>query len=503
MTRIEKECNRIAEYGCQIDELSLNSKFEELKKVLDDMIEYKNADDNVSNDVNFNYYLGTGFGIYADYVQQSANDKFDSSVIDLRRKSMFYFRKSLELNNGVSNPDSRLKLCILTNYANQLVIAGRYIEALNVYRNVLEIDNEFSMGMGNYGRTLMFLANMVNDKGHYQELHCYAYHALKKALQNIDYDMHEQALSAFGKLVEEYEALPSVDYVNKPIVFPEYALGDSDEEIQYRKWCLKNHLFLNPLNDVVEIESAFAHDPLNIIKYTEDITASDSINGNPAEPPRWFAMLNNLKEEYIYARYLCFISSEEDANPHFADKDVTLSFGSFDNTVYSIRVEQGKTAFRVLYSLLDKICFFVNDFWRIGLEEGKVTANRICKAKNYPKDNKALMSLYWVLCEFFEKYGDAEHPYEKELAILRNALEHKYVKIHKGDWNRRLKIESDSFYHISENDLRANTIRLLQLVRESLMYLIYAIEKEEIKKSKSKSYVGTMPISNYPDSWKI
>jgi len=319
MTRIEKECNRIAEYGCQIDELSLNSKFEELKKVLDDMIEYKNADDNVSNDVNFNYYLGTGFGIYADYVQQSVNDKFDSSVIDLRRKSMFYFRKSLELNNGVSNTDSRLKLCILTNYANQLVIAGRYIEALNVYRNVLGIDNEFSMGMGNYGRTLMFLANMVNDKGHYQELHCYAYHALKKAIQNIDYDMHEQALSAFGKIVEEYEALPSIDYVNKPIVFPEYTLGDSDEEIQYRKWCLKNHLFLNPLNDVIEIESAFAHDPLNIIKYTEDITASDSINGNPAEPPRWFAMLNNLKEEYIYARYLCFISSQEDAYPHFAD----------------------------------------------------------------------------------------------------------------------------------------------------------------------------------------
>lgn len=31
MTRIEKGYNRIAEYGCQIDELSLNSKFEELK----------------------------------------------------------------------------------------------------------------------------------------------------------------------------------------------------------------------------------------------------------------------------------------------------------------------------------------------------------------------------------------------------------------------------------------------------------------------------------------
>ena len=34
MTRIEKEYNRIAEYGCQIDELSLNSKFEEFFCVL-------------------------------------------------------------------------------------------------------------------------------------------------------------------------------------------------------------------------------------------------------------------------------------------------------------------------------------------------------------------------------------------------------------------------------------------------------------------------------------
>ena len=77
-------------------------------------------------------------------------------------------------------------------------------------------------------------------------------------------------------------------------------------------------------------------------------------------------------------------------------------------------------------------------------------AKHIYKAANYPKDNIALMSLYWVLCEFFEKYGEAEDPSERDLAVLRNALEHKFVKVHEYSWDRVLQLESDSFYHVSE-----------------------------------------------------
>ena len=500
--KVTKEVrDRIEQYGSEVDRLSIGKEYDKLKILLDEMEQFKKTNEGISEDAGFNYYIGTGYGTYSDYIVKLGKKHTDSNVIELRRWSMFYLRKAITLYDSTNHTDSRAKLRILTNYANGLDTAGRCIEALRIYRKVLAINGHFSIAQGNYGRALQFLANMVNDGGHCNELHCYAYQAIKKAFAIQDFDMHEQATAVFQNMINKYEALPIHDILTKSITHNEYELGESEEEIQYRTWCLNHHFFLNPLNEVIEIESAFAHDPLTITTYTEDIHLFDSVSGNPAEPPRWFAMLNQLKEEYIYARYLCFEGSEKYGDIHFADKDVKLSLASYDYANYSIRIEQMKSSFRILYSMLDQICFFVNDFWQLGLGERKADANNICKAPNYPKDNIVLMSLYWVLCEFFEKYGEAELPSEKNLSILRNALEHKYVKVHEYGWNRKLQIESDSFYHISENELKKHTLRLLQISREALMYLVYAIGVEESKKEKPDK-VAPMSLSDFPDEWK-
>jgi len=493
--------NKIEQYGAEVDRLSFGREYDNLKLLIDEMEQFKNTDKEIKDDAAFNYYLGTAYGTYSDYLVRSGKNHTDSDVIELRRTSMFYFRKGIDAYDPSVHTDPRAQLRILTNYANGLDTAGRVIEALNIYRRVISLNDLFSIARGNYGRALQFLANMVNDSGHYKELHCYAYQAVKIALSIDDPDMHEQAVAAFQRIVDRYEASPSKDILSEPINNKEYKLGETTEEIDYRTWCLNNHLFLNPLNEVLEKESAFAHDPLTIVTYTEDIDAVDSVSGNPAEPPRWFAMLNQLKEEYVYARYLCFEGCEKYGDVHFADKDVKLSLASYDYSNYSIRIEQLKSSFRILYSMLDQICFFVNDFWNLGLEERKADAFHICKASNYPKDNIVLMSLYWVLCEFFEKYGDAETASEKDLATLRNAFEHKFVKVHEYEWKKKLQLESDSFYHISEDDLKKQTLKLLEISREALMYLVYAIGVEESKKEKSDKAVS-MPLSDFPDEWK-
>ena len=406
----EEDRIKIEQYGAKVDCLAIGREYDKLKLLLDEMEQFKNSNEEVKNDAGFNYYLGTGLGTYSDYLVRSGKKHTDADVIEIRRTSMFYLRKGLALYNPTVHTDPRAQLRILTNYANELDTAGRVLEALRIYRRVIDISDRFSIARGNYGRALQFLANMVNDGGHYKELHCYAYQAIKEALSIEDSDMHEQAVEAFQKIVDEYEALPTKDILVEPIVNEEHKMGDTDEEIEYREWCLKHHLFLNPLNEVRELETAFAHDPLTITTYTEDMHAADAVSGSPAEPPRWFAMLNQLKEEYVYARYLCFEGAEKYGDVHFADKDVTISLANFDYTNYSIRIEQLKSSFRILYSMLDQICFFVNDFWQLGLDERKADAYHICKSANFPEDNIVLMSLYWVLCEFFEKYGEAEDP---------------------------------------------------------------------------------------------
>ena len=498
---MNKLLDKIEQYGGKLDQLIDAKDYAKIKVLLDEMEQFTKIDETVNSNVAMNYYLGTGFGTYSDSEVRGGKKNTDIDVVELRRRAMFYFRRGIQFYNLEENRNPRLFFCLMTNYANLLDTAGRVLEALRIYRIVLDMNNNFSIALGNYGRALRFLGNIVNDNGHYHELHRYAYRAVKKALSIDDPDKHDQANNAFGKLVDEYEKLPNIDLLAKPIVYDDYELGDTVEEIEYRKWCLNNHLFLNPMNEVRDVESAFAHDPLTITTYTEDICAVDSVTGNPAEPPRWFAMLNQLKEEYVYARYLCFSGLEKRKDVHFADKNVTLSQASYDDVGYSIRLEQMKSSYRTLYSMLDQICFFVNDFWQLGFDERKADAFHICKAQNYPQNNIVLMALYWVLCEFFEKFGDAETESEKELAIVRNAFEHKYVKMHETAWTRKLQLECDRFYHVSEADFMKNTIRLMEISREALFYLVYAIGMEERKKDKSEEAVSLF-VSDFLDEWK-
>ena len=492
---------KINEYGAKVDSLVMNRDYEGLKSLLDEMIDFLGENNTAKEDASFNYYFGTGLGTYADYLVRTGRDYFDEEVVSLRSTSMYHFRRARNLYNPKMHRDPRAKLRLLTNYANEIDTIGRVIEALRIYREILDVNEEFSIALGNYGRAISFLANMVNDTGHYRDLHCYAYQAIKKAINTPDPDMHEQAIKAFEEQINEYEESPSARILAEPIRYDEHLLGDDCEERDYRRWCLEKHLFLNPMNEVREIETAFAHDPLTITSYTEFVGEKELAEKSATNPPRWYAMLNQLKEEYVYARYQ-FYEGNKNGDVHFADKEVKLSLASYDYSNYSIRIEQIKSAYRGLYSMLDQISFFINDFWKLGLGEKQADAYHVYNAKNYPRDNIALGSLYWVLREFYETYKGAEQASEKKISILRNALEHKYVKVHGCEWDGKLQIDDDNFYHISEEDLKKYTMRMLQLCRESLIYLVYAIGIDDSKKDKSEK-VANLSVSDFPDDWKL
>ena len=217
--KVTKEVrDRIEQYGSEMDRLSIGKEYDKLKTLLDEMMQFKKTDEGISEDARFNYYLGTGYGTYSDYIVKSGKKHTDSNLIDLRRWSMFYLRKAIALHDSTIHTDSRAQLRILTNYANGLDTAGRCIEALRIYRKVLAINGLFSIAQGNYGKALQFLANMVNDGGHCNELHRYAYQAIKKALVIQDFDMHEQATAVFRNMINKYEALPIHDILTKSII---------------------------------------------------------------------------------------------------------------------------------------------------------------------------------------------------------------------------------------------------------------------------------------------
>ena len=72
----------------------------------------------------------------------------------------------------------------------------------------------------------------------------------------------------------------------------QWPLGATAEERSYRRWCLRERLFLNPLNEA----------------YTDSVAASDVLHlpdhaYRIGEAPRFPLYYNLMKQEYISARY--------------------------------------------------------------------------------------------------------------------------------------------------------------------------------------------------------
>lgn len=466
------------------------------------------------------YCMGTSYGNLRTHGYSIESDETELSLekkdASLERE-LYCFRHCLELLNDseLSKEEFKpyvigLKLQLYTNYANAMEDCGRKSAAMKFYRKVLEIDPEFGMAEGNIGCALQHYSTLVHDSGHIAYLHHFAYNYLKSSLNNEN--VHEAARKYFERCVNLYTDEIRKTFLENKLQIPEYSLGGEEEE-PYRRWCLHNHLFLNPLNDLPHELSCFATDSLQL---PDMITPVEQI-----EPPRYFGMFNQLKQEYVYARYLCYEAFYECEEPHFADKETHL-INLYDYPQYSIRIEGLKTAFRQLYSLFDKVAFFINDYWDIGIHERDINYRTIWLSsygvgkKHYeyknrlmPDRNIALKSMFWIYNEFYKRFGDADTPYAKNIQVLRNALEHKFVKVH----NRILyngkqgetEIGIDSFYHITEDSLLQYTLDLLEIVREWLIDLTMAIHIEEMKHRDSKEVEKRFPmfLMEFDDEWKI
>ena len=279
MDRFSVECEA---YATKVDELVVDKKYEELKTYISLIEEYAEKHDAPEYAPIF-YYLGTAKGVLADQQLRNNNSKIDREYLKLRKESFYYFRKSIEMIESIDE-NHPLLLLVYTNYANGLDTCGRVIEAIRIYRKAINISGNFGMAYGNYGRALKFYANIVNDPGHHNELHFFAYQAIQHSLDIKDSNMHEEAIVCFEKIIKEYENVLPKETWMEPIQFDEFDLGEQEEQM-YRRWCLENHLFLNPLNDVMQEESAFAHDPLTIISFTEYVDSD-------ADKPRIFGLFN-------------------------------------------------------------------------------------------------------------------------------------------------------------------------------------------------------------------
>lgn len=444
-------------------------------------------------------------------VIRRANHRDESAVWEWDQPEILnevYCLRSAVRATEFSSLDTFRQCQMLVNLGNILNHIGRPIEAFEYWRRALTIIPKFGMAAGNLGLGYEVYAKSLYDRGHAVIILKAAYDLLVTTegkdivWDGLGFKSIQQQMLGRASLIDQHIDINKVASIS----LDGFSLGKSKTEEEYRCWVLENYLFLNPLNDI----------GLHTIA-TQDVLHLPDIVTKIGEPPSLIGFYNQLKQEYISARYVLWQGAltAGQYKQHFSDNDVHLT-NTLDYPIYGISIEKIKFAFRSGYSLFDKIAFFINHYWNLEIPADRVNFHSVWTEKKGNKKqlrqvfwrnpNLSLRGLYWLSKEFSDKeinqeisLGRVMEPDAEHLRIIRNHLEHKYLKIHDDIWSYGKDYESSHFsdnlaYHLTLTEMTDKTLRLMKRVREALVYLSLAVHREEQLRAKKRTDMA-IPIT--------
>jgi tetratricopeptide (TPR) repeat protein len=427
---------------------------------------------------------------------QNGVNKMDWEDIDLEQE-LINLRVSFSACQQVpiSKHGTDLSFRVATNLGNALNHIGRFSEAIELWDYALSSAPSFGMAGGNRGYGLFYYASILYDSGHQLIFLQEARRELEKALKfKLEGDAEEGFREVLNNINGKLEDRPDV-YLR------EFSLGRTGLERKYRTWVLANRLFLNPLNDLGN-RSAFATDVLSLPPIVTDLS----------EPPQLYGLFNQMKQEFTSARFLLFEGVDEGQNRrHFCDRSVLL-YNTLDYPVYSLKIEKIKIAFLSAYSQLDKIAFLLNEYFKLGIPQHRITfrnvwykqgRRRALRPEFESSSNWPLRGLFWLSKDIYEDetgFKDSIEPDAREISTVRNYIAHKYLKVH-DDLLWRWKYDSADLFNdklcfsIKRGELKRKTIKLFKLVRSALIYCALAIHFEEQSREKKRGDALVIPMS--------
>jgi len=399
---------------------------------------------------------------------------------------------------------------ILTNRANQLNTMGRFIDAIEGWDAALCIIPKFAMALANRGYGLKHYAGQLDDNRERAILLLHAHDGLiaATATDAIHDSIYSDALAQqFSEDAKRYTGAGDLDRIRQLQDVGIQSLGRSKAERKYRLWCLNRRLFLNPLNDL-ELHARAACDDLVLPPISERFDERPGV----VMPPPVIGFFNQMKQEYASARFMLY-EGLHDTKLHFSDRGVRL-LDTLDYPMHSLATERVRSAYRIAYSLLDKVAFLVDHYWKLGkiadhinfknvwMVEGK--PQLLGRFKDYP--NWPLRGLFWLSKELFDDHlKRTTGPDARELHDIRNALEHKFLQVHEG-WARpfmRVVPSSEGLgFSIDSDLLEAKALRVMKIARSALIQLSLAIGVEERARTRPDTLIGSMPVFELDDRRK-
>jgi len=472
----------ILELAQKIDDACDNSDENALKNLLEKCDELLNtADCTNSHEI---YYFKAN--IYAGISQTKYNDEYAWSWLQSEAvEELFYLRKAIT-DTSFAKADSLRRSQVRTNLANRLNSLGRSVEALEQWSLVINECPNFAMALGNRAGGKVSYSQHLYDPGHQAIVLASALPDLNSAVSAgslWDSGPYQAAHDKFERdhqEITDYLEHIKYDYEFDMDGFP---IGESPSEEAYRRWCLNEGLFLNPINDVSHASVA-ATDVFHLPSHVYKI----------GESPRFPVYFNLMKQEYVSARYRLFKSLDY-LEGHFIDRNVLITDNA-DGAEYGYHIDQIKSAYRSAYSIFDKIALFLNDYFDIGMKVRDVYFRNIWfdKTGGTPKalhpvfknsKNWPLRGLYYLSKDIFDKeYSENALPDARELSNLRNRAEHRFLTLQcykSGDEN------TDYHSYITLDEFSEKTFRIMRMARAGLIYLSLAMHREEVIRAEGNT----------------
>jgi tetratricopeptide (TPR) repeat protein len=392
-----------------------------------------------------------------------------------------YDKKRGEAIKELNNFDFKLRNQLWTNYGNCLDSLGRGIEALYAYEEALKIDSNFSMALGNKAKAMRFFADI---SGIYRvAVYIKSYQMLKSILENEDLIEFGgiAAKRSFENEIKQIEKkFKDKSLLSKNLEHPQYDLTHATSfETFYIEFCSKHKLFLNFHIHEDKCEASIV-DPI----FISLITSVDD-NKTFYDLAKY---INQIKEDYATARLLLVQSQFKRVDFNNISKRTTF-VDTLDYSIFNIYLGLLKSAFKDAYNILDKIAQFINEYYGLGIKDDiyfkKIWQYEVSKKvwKIRPKiinsKNISLYSLYDIFLDF--KSG-----YYGKIREIRNALTHERLVIYDSSILTKWDNKNDK-YNIGYDTMLSQTIKILQLIKSSIIYLINFVQLEENKKRKDST----------------
>jgi hypothetical protein len=404
-----------------------------------------------------------------------AKGSLDCTYIEAKK----YFRQAIDL---VQSHDLPIDPQLFVNYGNCLDSVSRRIDAVAWYDKAIKIDDRMPLALGNKAMTLYRLARLA--RGHTHSFLLEAKRLLEQALsQPLEphsadvFQRYYDAVSAFFRGHGEMEA--EKVHSTKSI---------SEFHTFLRNFCLHHELYLTPSTLVGKDNCTVYGDPMFISGLVASIDDDEKFD-------RYITFLNQIKQDYVLARYFLVQSQYQSNVVEAIDRDVELYY-PLDYSIYSSYIEMLKLSARLAVDVLDKVAYFAWDYCKVGEpEEDAVNFRNLWSTRSNPLTlrpqlasigNNYLFALLDLSLEL-RKEGHLEAMYNR-----RNSLTHKFLVVHD------MILPSDSnadIPRIEYDDFLEECIETVQLARAAVMYLIMFVDSQE---AQAADGAPTLPIEGTP-----